>query len=58
MTATVNYKIATYKGDIQVSFENDEDDDIIINKAKQQLIKKVGPLPLGYRKFEITNKTI
>lgn len=56
MIATVKYKIANYKGTVNVECTDNEDDNVIIAKVRKQLIDKAGPLPMGYRKFEIISK--
>ena len=44
MKAEVKYQIATYSGTVLVECLPDDDNDYIIAKAKQQLIRKSGPL--------------
>lgn len=57
MTATVKYQIATYKGEIQVFCDADDDNDVIIAKAKRALKQRSGgSLPYGYESFEITKR--
>ena len=56
MTATVKYQLATYSGVIEVSCDPNDDNDIIIAKAKKLLRQKAGSFPLGYQSFKITNR--
>jgi hypothetical protein len=54
--AIVKYQVATYSGEIQVTCNPDDDDDIIIAKAKRQLIRRSGPLPFGYQSFRVIER--
>jgi hypothetical protein len=50
----VKYQIATYSGVIEVSANEDEDNDSIISKAKQVLKRKIGTdFPFGYQSFKV-----
>lgn len=51
----VAYQVATYSGEIDVYFNDDEDPETeeVLAKAKRQLIRKAGPLPFGYESFKI-----
>lgn len=55
MIATVNYQVATYSGKITVNCTADEDEDIIIARAKKQL-KRNGSLPYGYECFKVISR--
>ena len=56
MKAEVKYQIATYSGTVLVECLPDDDNDYIIAKAKQQLIRKSGPLPFGYESFKVIRR--
>ena len=56
MLATVEYQIATYSGTVSVTCEPDDDEEIIISKAKEQLRRKAGILPFGYQSWKILKK--
>jgi hypothetical protein len=58
MIATVKYQVATYKGEIQVNCDENEEDHIIIARAKRKLIRLTGPLPFGYQHFIISNRSV
>lgn len=53
MIKTVKYQIATYKGTINVNCHPDDDNQVIINRAKNLLIRQYGSLPFGYESFKI-----
>jgi hypothetical protein len=54
--ATVKYQVSTYRGEVQVNCNEDDEDFVIIAKAKRILIRRVGPLPFGYRYFKVSKK--
>lgn len=54
--AKVKYQIATYRGTVIVFCDSDDDDEVIIAKAKKQLKRKGGPLPFGYESFKVLNR--
>lgn len=56
--ATVKYQIATYSGEVQVLCNEDDDNEVIIAKAKSSLKRKSSgvPLPFGYESFKIINR--
>jgi hypothetical protein len=54
--ATVKYQVATYKGQVQVNCLPDDDNEIIIAKAKRVLKRQVGPLPFGYQSFKVVDR--
>lgn len=56
MKAEVKYQVATYSGTVSVECLPDDDNDYIIAKARQQLIRKTGPLPFGYESFKVTSR--
>ena len=56
MTATVKYQIATYAGTVYVSYEEEDDDETIIAKAKNQLRRRIGTFPFGYQSFKVTKR--
>lgn len=49
----VTYAIATYEGSITVWASEDADREHIIARAEAALTRKAGPLPLGYRSYQI-----
>ena len=52
----VEYRIGCYHGHVEVSADINDDNEIIIAKAKGRLINRTGPLPLGSESFKITAK--
>ncbi len=54
--ATVKYQIATYQGEVTVTCHENDENDIVIAKAKAQLTRQVGPLPFGYENWDITER--
>jgi len=54
-TVTVTYQIATYSGSVQVLCDENDENDVIIAKAKRILKNKVGNLPFGYESWNIVN---
>ncbi len=51
---TVKYQIGTYSGKIDVNCDPDDDNDIIIGKAKRQL-RKYDTLGMAYRSYKVIN---
>lgn len=49
----VTYAIATYEGSITVRASENADREHIIARAEAALTRKAGPLPLGYRSYQI-----
>lgn len=56
MLATVKYQIATYSGEIKVNCDPNDDNEIIIAKAKKILRNKVGGFPLGYESWKVVER--
>jgi hypothetical protein len=57
MIATVHYQIATYSGDIDVPYEEGDEDEIIISKAKSILRRKSGgSFPFGYQSWKVISR--
>jgi hypothetical protein len=56
MEATVKYQIATYEGEVIIPCEPDEEDEVIIAKAKSKLRKDSGPLPFGYQSWKVVER--
>lgn len=54
--ATVKYQIATYSGEIAIFCDENDDNDVIEAKAKRQLIREAGQLPLGVQEFCVVNR--
>lgn len=55
-TAIVKYQIATYSGEIQVNCDPDDDNEIVIGKAKAKLRRLYGELPFGYQSFKVIER--
>jgi hypothetical protein len=55
-TATVKYQIATYSGEIQVTCDPDDDNEVVIGKAKAKLRRLYGELPFRYQSFMIVKR--
>jgi len=56
-TAIVEYQIATYSGKIEVSCDENDENEFIIARAKNQLRRDAGgSLPYGYESFKITDR--
>ena len=49
----MKYQIATYRGEIVVWCDENDENDRVIAKAKAILRRKAGPLPLGYEHYEV-----
>lgn len=57
MTAKVKYWVATYEGEIDISCEPDDENDMIIAKAKRLLARAGGgSLPFGYEKWKVIER--
>ena len=56
MTAIVKYQIATYSGEVEVSCDPDDDNDVIIAKAKRILRNRAGSLPFGYESWKVIDR--
>ena len=50
---TVRYQIATYEGEVQVSADENEEDETIIDPARKKLQTRVGSLPFGSESWKI-----
>lgn len=55
MIAIVKYQIATYSGEIRVPCDPEDDNDIIIAKAKRVLRNRAGEFPFGYQSWKVTD---
>jgi len=49
----IQYSIGCYSGTVTVSCDENDENDVIIAKAKNILRKKTGPLPFGSESFRI-----
>jgi hypothetical protein len=60
MTATVKYQIGTYAGTVQVNYNPEDDDDIIIARAKRILRNRAGSFPaeIYYESWRVTSRDI
>ena len=56
--ATIKYQIATYSGKVEVNCLENDDDDIIIAKAKRVLRSRVGSFPFGYQSFKVIDRRV
>lgn len=57
MIAKVRYRVATYAGEITIQCDPEDDDEIIIAKAKKIVTRQAGgSLPQGYEKFRIVER--
>ena len=58
MTAVVKYQIATYSGEITVTCEPDDENEVIIAKAKRILTRQAGgSLPFGYESWKVVERS-
>lgn len=58
MIATVEYHIATYQGKIIVNCDENDEEEVIIAKAKRMLTQQAGgALPFGYESWKVIEKT-
>jgi hypothetical protein len=57
MTATVRYQVATYRGEVQVNCEPDEENEVIIAKARRALIRRSGELPYGKQAWKVMSRS-
>jgi hypothetical protein len=56
MIAKVKYQVANYSGTFSVNCNKNDDDEIIIAKAKRNLRIKTGPFPLGYQSWKVISR--
>lgn len=56
MKAVVRYHIANYSGEIEVGCDPDDDNDVIIAKAKRYLRNRVGNFPFGYESWKVIDR--
>lgn len=57
MTATVKYQVATYSGKVVVNCDENDEQEVIIAKAKRKLINEVGALPFGYESWKVVERS-
>jgi len=61
MTATVEYSIGTYSGTIEVSCDENDDNEYIIARAKSALRRKCGasiyPSGCCYEQWEVVDRS-
>lgn len=53
MLARIIYQIATYEGFEFVNYDDNDDDDDIINRAKATLRRKAGTFPFGSESWRV-----
>lgn len=57
MIATVKYQIATYSGEVQVNCNENDENEVIIAKAKRIVTQKAGgSLPFGYESWKVVRR--
>jgi hypothetical protein len=56
MIAIVKYQIATYSGEVNVPCDPDDDNDVIIAKAKRILRNRAGSFPFGYESWKVVDR--
>jgi hypothetical protein len=57
MTATVKYWIATYEGTVEVTCDPDDDNEMIIARAKCKLRRTAGTFPYGAESWKVISRT-
>ena len=58
MIATVKYQIATYSGEVQVNCNENDEDEVIIAKAKRIVTQRSGgSLPYGYESWKVVERS-
>ena len=57
MIATVKYQVATYSGEVKVNCNENDIDEHIIAKAKRILTQRTGPLPFGYERWKVVERS-
>lgn len=58
MIATVKYQVATYSGEVQVNCNENDEDEVIIAKAKRIVTQKAGgSLPFGYESWKVVGRS-
>ncbi|GIV43935.1 MAG: hypothetical protein KatS3mg035_1058 [Bacteroidia bacterium] len=58
MIATVKYQVATYSGEVKVNCNENDEDEVIIAKAKQIIKQKAGgSLPYGYERWKVVDRS-
>ena len=57
MLATVKYQVATYKGQMQIECDPDDENEHIITKAKRIVIQRFGgSFPFGYESWKVVER--
>ncbi len=57
MIAIVKYRVATYEGEVQVNCEPDDDNEVIIAKAKKTVTRQAGgSLPWGSESWKVIDR--
>lgn len=58
MIATVKYQVATYSGEVEVYCDENDEDEVIIAKAKRIVTQKAGgSLPFGYESWKVVGRS-
>ena len=56
MTAIVKYQVATYKGELEVECDENEESESIIARAKAYLTRRYGSVPFGYECWRVIER--
>jgi len=58
MIATVKYQVATYSGEVQVNCSENDENEVIIAKAKRIVTQRAGgSLPFGYESWKVVERS-
>ena len=58
MITTVKYQVATYSGEVQVNCNENDEDEVIIAKAKRIVTQRSeGSLPFGYESWKVVERS-
>jgi hypothetical protein len=57
MRATIQYQVATYRGQVELKCDDNDEDDYIIAKAKAIVKRQAGgSLPYGYESWKVIER--
>ena len=58
MIATVKYQVATYSGEVKVNCDENDENEVIIAKAKRIVTQRAGgSLPFGYESWKVVGRS-